>query len=423
MKPQSKRTRNALGLNLTLCVVATGFACGQARVDMKKVEKVVINQAPPASSTASVDAPEWEEAFEPSVPTGEVYSRTYLPINNASQLQDWQTWAKPKRRGKYTLSAEERVSLGDPVEDGELDYGDTGVKLQARGSSYRCVFRNRLINKDTAQAKLVHLSAPMGEQDLLCVERKLGPGQEPSVRLAVNEDVFNGGVTWLGTKARRDLPQPEEVTHLELKVSQLVGFQQGFSRAIQDALPDHWDALINSAMAGQATGRDCGVTRSALLQLRMERARVVSGRLVVHTRLMSNREQASTRRVFTQPDVLVPMLDLQAKSACEPQRKAWVACLTGDAQCSEPIARSLETNFGALLGARMNGFISERAFTVTRAEANGIGPRGAKDMAIWRETAVTAKAEVESGGSNPLSVEDFQEMIEITDLYPAKFGR
>lgn len=410
MKTHLERALKNNAWVLTQCILI-GFllaqGCGQAKVDFSKVEVV-----PPPVAQALPEVPPSETEVETPLP--KVSRLGFLSLTSEASLMDWQTWSPVRQHGSATLSRDELGSMGDTVAKTTAERSDTVTRLRGFGYSQRCVFRNRLIDRDAAHVRRIQLPEPMGSLELLCVDRiSQDERVTPMMDIAVSKNEVTRGVRWLGTNAARSVPTSGSPARLDFKVSQIIGMKQGFGLGIRTILPDQFDAAINVELEGAKRGGDCGATRTAYVQLKMEKGLVTGGRAYVHTRLVSQRQTARSRTVITQPEFATPQLDPAAAEACAPQRAAWVACLKRQADCSTGVDYLVRENFSHLLDTKVTGFVSESVMATTRAEANGQGSRGAKDLAQWKSELKSDTSDV-----NPLSVEDFQEMIEVIDLIP-----
>lgn len=398
-------------------------ACSPAKVEMNRVQKIL----PPPIVVLDAGTQGQEEPSDPGMP---IYLRSSFAVESQTGLQSWQSWKSPQAVAHLALSRSERLGWGnqvateESVAESSAIKGETRTVLQADRGGLRCVFRNRLLDPKQARAWVeLTLPAPMGAQDLLCVSRdqaRAGGAQVlPQMEIAIDTTATRGGVRWVGTDARKQVPL-QSPAKLEFKVSQIIAQRQGFGRALRELLPDGMDQLLNierqpeqDSAPLQIQAARCGLSRSALVQITLQGERVTGARAFIHTRLLSARTQSQTRWIFTQPNAADPILDEDAQEDCRPVRKAWTDCLTDGRACSSAALTFARANFGDLLESQSPGFVSQHLFAATRADANGVGKQGAARMAIWRDLPQSAAS---GDAPNPLSVEDFQEFVDVIEL-------
>lgn len=416
--------------------------CGQSRVDYQRTDEVVRPIVQPVRvETVPVEASDYDEVMP--WPAGRI---RYVGLDDASVgAYSWQTWGNANATnvssvGSFDLSGNIRLP-----QENETLYEFGNIRR-----AERCVFRNRLLtdaailgsryrlqtssmssasSDDRFGTRSSGLPRPFGDQDLLCVDNqaiinsmvRVGATRSPR---RPEEGVDFVEIRVLGLRGSYRIPVTG--THnLDFRSTARIGLNQNFYGFALTAQEDGMANLLNayhSSQLGNAAG--CGLERSFVVRLTVENGAPRSVTLLSKTRNVSIRQfersmsgnQASILDYDRGSNSDVVTINREGINACRAQHLAWLRCLRMNDEvpnrgrvCDDAVVRLAERNFGGLLNFRAaQALPSNRMFVETRLMAR----RRNENAVVWYNPEASQALDQ----YNPLSLEDFQEMTDVTVL-------
>lgn len=395
-----------LGVGLTLGL----YGCGQSRVTYK--QEIVAERLIEPTSEEIPEETVLSVTSEPSTPVPPIrLGRGFSNISH-SGTAIWQTWDSPVNSSPFPTSSlfeMEAEGLGYQFKDWGNLREHPHVRLTSE-ESYRCVPRNFQapeLEEDISSFQLRgDLPYPFMSYETDCVES----GIESAVRLSVHSNAQGNRVLeWIGTDEAKRI-RGRGLEQVEFKVSARVGYESSLSQAALEAYDDQFDFLMRT-YRNRVAASGCSAERSFWLIVSLKDGAIQQASLRIITRLLpvglmlANHPDGVARLDASNR---YPIREFHGTAACREQSQAWLDCLNGDATCPADSKSAIERNFGALLSTPNHFYRTRRAanrMTEWRTQVDQL-PRFSPD-------------DQQEDLLNPLSVQDFVEVLDAVELRPA----